>query len=115
MSAADDLAAALAELAVEYRTKLGPRLDALDALHAELAAGQGEAGRNQKLQDLRRELHTIAGSAKTFGLPAVTEAARAGEHFLDPLCDAGKAPGVAEWAALKTLLEALRQAAAGPG
>jgi HPt (histidine-containing phosphotransfer) domain-containing protein len=111
MNEADDLAAALAELAAEYRTNLTSRLDALEALTAELAAGQGDAGR---IQDLRRELHTIAGSAKTFGLPAVTDAARAGEHVLDPLCDAGKAPGVAEWAALKTLLEALRQAA-GPG
>lgn len=108
MSDADDLAAALAALAADYRTKLGPRLDALETLYAELAAGQGDAGR---IQDLRRELHTIAGSAKTFGLPAVTDAARAGEHFLDPFCDAGKALGVPEWAALKTLLETLRQAA----
>jgi len=108
MSDADDLATALAELAAEYRSNLTPRLDALEALHAELAAGQGDAGR---IQDLRRELHTIAGSAKTFGLPAVTDAARAGERFLDPFCDAGKALATAEWAELKTLLEALRQAA----
>jgi HPt (histidine-containing phosphotransfer) domain-containing protein len=108
MSDADDLAAALAELAAEYRTNLTPRLDALEALTDELAAGQGDAGR---IHDLRRELHTIAGSAKTFGLPAVTDAARAGEYFLDPFCDAGKAVAAAEWAELKTLLAALRQAA----
>jgi HPt (histidine-containing phosphotransfer) domain-containing protein len=109
VSDADELAAALAALAVEYRTKLTPRLDALEALAAALAAGQGDSA---DLRALHRGLHTIAGSAKTFGLPAVTDAARAGEYFLDPWCDARKTPGANEWAELKRLLAALRDAAA---
>jgi HPt (histidine-containing phosphotransfer) domain-containing protein len=109
VSDADELATALAALAVEYRTKLTPRLDALEALAAALAAGQGDAA---DLRALHRGLHTIAGSAKTFGLPAVTDAARAGEYFLDPWCDARKTPGANEWAELKRLLAALRDAAA---
>lgn len=108
MSDADDLAAALAALAIEYRTKLAPRLDALEVLAAALAGGQGDS---DDLRELHRGLHTIAGSAKTFGLPTVTDAARAGEAFLDPWRDAATPPGAAEWAELKTLLAALRKAA----
>jgi HPt (histidine-containing phosphotransfer) domain-containing protein len=108
VSDADALAAELAALAAEYRGKLAGRLDALDALAAALAGGQTRAAR---LEDLRRELHTIAGSAKTFGLPAVSTAARAGERLVDPWCDAGATPGVADWAELRSLLAALRRAA----
>lgn len=108
VSDADDLAAELAALSAEYRAKLALRLNAIDALAAELAGAEADA---RRLQDLRRELHTIAGSAKTFGLPAVSDAARAGERCLDPICDAGQLPDAAQWEALKTLLAALREAA----
>jgi chemotaxis protein histidine kinase CheA len=108
VSDADDLAAELAALAAEYRAKLALRLNAIDALAAELAGAEADA---KRLQDLRRELHTIAGSAKTFGLPAVSDAARAGERTLDPICDASQLPDAAQWDALKTLLAVLRKAA----
>jgi len=108
VSEADRFAAELAALNAEYRAKLALRLAALDVLAMELAVGQPDADR---LNDLRRELHTIAGSAKTFGLPAVTDAARAAERFVDPWCDSGRRPGAAEWAEFKTLLTALREAA----
>ncbi|KPK08431.1 MAG: hypothetical protein AMJ64_03430 [Betaproteobacteria bacterium SG8_39] len=107
MSDADELAAALAALAADYRVRLAARLDALDALAAGLRCGQTDVAR---LEDLRRELHTIAGSAKTFGLPEVGAAARAGERLLDPWCDAGKTPGAAGWAELRSMLAALRRA-----
>jgi len=110
MRDADEIAAELAVLSAEYRARLAPRLDALDALAAQLASGQGaDAG----LQDLHRELHTIAGSAKTFGLPAVSVAARAGERYLEPFCETGAAPSAAQWSALFALLAALRKSA-GP-
>jgi HPt (histidine-containing phosphotransfer) domain-containing protein len=108
VSDADDLAAALAALGTEYRANLAPRLDALEALAAALAGGQGD---NEDIRTLHRGLHTIAGSATTFGLPAVSDAARAGEKFLDPWRDAAKPPGTAEWAELNRLLAALREAA----
>lgn len=111
MSDADDLAAELAALAAEYRANLAPRLDALDARAASLGGGEADAA---PLKELRRELHTIAGSAKTFGLPAVTDAARAAEHYLDPICDTGQPFGPPELKALKTMLAALRQAAETP-
>jgi chemotaxis protein histidine kinase CheA len=108
MSDADALAAELAALSAEYRSKLLPRLDALEALAAALAGGQGDSA---DLRELHRGLHTIGGSAKTFGLPAVTDAARAGEKFLDPWRDAEKTPNAAAWAEVKRLLAALRKAA----
>lgn len=112
MSEADRFAAELAALNAEYRAKLALRLAALDVLAMELASGPADSAR---LNDLRRELHTIAGSAKTFGLPAVTDAARPAERFLDPWCDSGRMPGAAEWATFRTLLAALREAAkSGP-
>ena len=111
MRDADELAAGLAALAAEYREKLASRLDALDALAAQLASARAAGAR---LKDLHRELHTIAGSAKTFGLPAVSAAARAGERYLEPFCETGTAPSAAQWEALIGLLAALRKAAA-PG
>jgi len=38
--------------------------------------------KNGAIAELRRELHTLAGSAGTFGLPRVGAAAQAAENFL---------------------------------
>jgi len=109
MRDADELAAGIAALAAEYREKLAARLDALDALAAQLASGRAADAR---LKDLHRELHMIAGSAKTFGLPAVSAAARAGEHYLEPFCETDAAPSAVQWETLIALLAALRESAA---
>ena len=58
-------------LIAEYRTDLPAKLDAMEALRS--------AGR---ITELRRALHTLAGSAGTFGLPEVGDAARAAEECL---------------------------------
>jgi len=107
VSDADELAAELARLSAEYRVTLARRLDALDAILVALSAEQ--AGADQ-LQELRRVLHSIAGSARTFGLPAVSEAARAGEALIAPWFDGRESPQLADWAALKDVLCALRKA-----
>lgn len=108
MSDADDLAAELAALEAEYRHKLAARLDALQALAAQLSSERPSA---PVLQDLYRALHTIAGSAKTFRLPAVSEAARAGERYLEPICAAQESLSARQQDELKALLAALRKAA----
>ena len=36
-----------------------------------------------RLKEMRKELHTLAGSAGTFGLPHVSKAARAAVDYLD--------------------------------
>jgi len=108
VSDADELAAELAALEAEYRDKLAARLDALDALAAQLSSGEASAS---GLRDLYRALHTIAGSARTFRLPAVSEAARAAERYLEPICAEANALSAPQQDDLRALLAALRKAA----
>ncbi len=65
-------------LLAEYRRELPPKLARLEE---HFAAG--------RFTELRRELHTIAGSAGTFGLPQVGEAARVAEDYLETAGGAG--------------------------
>ena len=65
----------LEELQAEYRAELPAKLAHLKAL---LAAG--------RWKELQRALHTLAGSAGTFGLPAVGDAAREAEAC----CESGE-------------------------
>ena len=94
--------AELEALRAEYRADLRPKVESLEALRGSLAAGAAPAS---GMQELYRGLHSIAGSAKTFGLPEVSEAARAAERFLEPHCAAGAPPP--DWAGLRRLIEAL--------
>lgn len=71
MSRREQLDASLAALRSEYRAALPARLERIDSL---LAAG--------RLKELERELHTLAGSAGTFGLAAVATAASAAQELL---------------------------------
>jgi HPt (histidine-containing phosphotransfer) domain-containing protein len=91
-----------------YRSSLGPRIAALEVLRAALAGGRTPAAEAARLRaDLHRELHSIAGSGRTFGLAGVSEAARAAEVFVEHRCPAGSAPDAAAWEALKPLLQDL--------
>jgi len=92
----------------DYRRKLPARLDRLENAQCELAAGMAPAG---ALEELHRELHTLAGSAEMFGLPEVTASARAAEAFLEPYRAGGRMPAAGDWAAFRLLLEKLRRAA----
>jgi HPt (histidine-containing phosphotransfer) domain-containing protein len=69
---ANPLRAEFDALLAEYRREL-PRK--LGRLQEHFAAG--------RLGELRRELHALAGSAGTFGLPEVSKAARAAEDYLE--------------------------------
>ncbi len=91
------LRAELDAIIAEYRGSLPSKMDCLDAL---LAAGDVAA--------LTRELHTLAGSAGTFGLPQLGAAARAAEELL-----ARDASG-ARRDELERLLGALRHEACKP-
>ena len=96
---------ALAELSAEYRSGLPARMAELDELWI---ASQGN---RIPPQELRRALHSIAGSAKTFGLAEVTSTARAAEQMLDPCCDAGLPLPAESQIAFEILLHALKSAA----
>lgn len=124
---ADAFKAELAKFNADYRAALPARLDDMDALWARFSASvsAGAGARDvggmdaaamdaAALADLHRLLHTLAGSAKTFGLAPVSAAAREAEHALDPCIAAGNAPDAAERARIAALLEALRRCAAVP-
>ena len=100
----DAFKAQLAQLNAEYRAALPGKLADIDALwvrHADAAA----------LTDLHRQLHTLAGSAKVFGIAAVSSAAREAENALSVPVHRGTPPDAAERLRVDGLLEALRQAA----
>lgn len=84
-------------LLAEYRRDLLPKLARLEE---HLAAG--------RLAELTRELHTLAGSAGTFGMPRLGEAALAAESYLASCGARLDGPQRAE---LERLLAQLRRAA----
>jgi HPt (histidine-containing phosphotransfer) domain-containing protein len=92
----------------EYRGALPARVDGIERSWAAIVRGDA-AG--QPLAGLVRELHSIAGSAGTFGLAAVSEAARAAEGFLSPYAERGAAPDAARRPEFERLLLALGRSA----
>lgn len=110
MSDDEEFRRGLEAIFAEYRQSLGKRLAELGALARDLANGAALPGR---MSDLRRGLHSLAGTGRTFGLPEVSHKAAAAESFLEPFCAAGTLPHPDEWAEFGQLFEALQQAAAG--
>lgn len=100
----DAFRAQLAQLNAEYRAALPAKIAVIDALWARQADGAA-------LGELHRLLHTIAGSARVFGLAALGVAAREAENALVPLVEAGSLPDADCRARIDALLEAFRQAA----
>jgi len=72
-------------LRVEYRQSMPAKLDRIEALWELILKGMQD---DTRLAQLKKELHTIAGSAGTFGLPEVGNAARAAEECLGEATDA---------------------------
>ena len=100
---AEEFKRQLEALNAEYRSGLPARLGEIDDLWRK-SPGSNAA--------LLRALHSMAGSAKTFGVKGVSEAAAAAEQYLAPFCERGVEPGPADRAAFEQLLGALRRAAA---
>ena len=98
----------LEAISAEYRSGLPAKLAELDALWRELASGAAEPGR---MGDLLRALHSMAGSAKTFGVSGVSEAAAAAESFLEPFSKRRKLPNSAQQAKFTLLLDNLKNVA----
>ncbi len=103
------------ELSAGYRGSLPEKLAEIEALWSALSGGTEPVAR---LSDLRRLLHTIAGSARTFGMGEVSTTAKAAETFLDAFCGdeadpapACALPAAADGVAFDALLGALRRSA----
>jgi HPt (histidine-containing phosphotransfer) domain-containing protein len=100
------LAQLLAEAKAEYRRTLPGKLAQIESLWFARINGTLPP---EEFAGLQRLVHTIAGSAKTFGLPAVGDAARALELAISP-SDSPAGPMPADEAArVRKLVEALRQ------
>lgn len=94
----------------EYRASLPGKLAEVDALWGMMAAG---ATQPEACGELLRKLHTLAGSARTFGFPELGTAARVAENFLEPYCKDGAMPQSSDREAFGRLLGAVRQSASG--
>lgn len=103
---AEEFGKQIEALRAAYRSELPGKLAQLDDLWRGLTSGALQPGR---IADLRRGLHSLAGSARTFGVAGVGEAAAAAESWLEPYCDRGAVPGAAEQAEFQRLLDALKQ------
>ena len=100
----------LAEMKAEYSRALPEKLAQIESLWGAIVAGAwSAAGR----AELVRGAHTIAGSAKTFGLPAVSEAARSLGEAVEQL-DVNSAAESNDLRRIAGLIDALRMAAMPP-
>ena len=78
----DDLQQALALFRAQFAEQLPARLSEVGD---RLVAWQADPSDNDRLRELHRVVHRLAGSAGTFGMPAFGEACRAIELQLEEL------------------------------
>ena len=109
MASDDDLSRALQEFNADYRRSLPERMRNIDALWSSVKRGEAEA---DDLYQLMRALHSIAGTGRTFGMPALSAAAAAAEDWLDPYCRKKEQPAAPMYVDFEPLLGAVKQAAA---
>lgn len=104
----DEFKQMLAAVSAEFRADLPARMAGIDELWRQIIDG-GYAP--QRMDDLIRAVHKIAGSAETFGLTAVGQAAAAAESCLESCRGIPQAPEAAVEAEITRLLDMLRDAA----
>lgn len=90
----------LEELHAEYRRELPAKVQAISQLWT-----------TRQMKELQRALHTLAGSAGTFGMPEVSAAAREAEDYLEAC---GPALDAAQQAGFQRLFEAICSQAGAP-
>ena len=101
-----DLGKEFQKLRTEFRGSMPAKLTRLRSLWGRIDCGEPDP---DALEILRRELHTMAGSAGTFGLPQVGKAAAAAEDALAGLKE-GSRPGAKRAAKFAALLDKLDKA-----
>jgi PAS domain S-box-containing protein len=102
-----DLLEQLARLREDYHCQLAGKLAAIDATARHLEAGPWLV---ESARALQMQVHKLAGSAGTFGMPEVSEIARALELALTPFLGEDAAPAVRERAVIGAHLTDLRSA-----
>lgn len=101
-----DLGKEFEKLRTEYRGSLPAKLRRLRSLWERIDCDEPDP---DALDILKRELHSMAGSAGSFGLPEVSKAAAACEDALDGL-RAGSRPGAKRSAKFSARLAKLDKA-----
>jgi chemotaxis protein histidine kinase CheA len=101
-----DLGKEFQKLRTEFRGSLPAKLRRLRSLWERIDCDEPDA---DALEILKRELHTMAGSAGTFGVPQVGKDAAAAEDALAGL-KAGSRPGAKRAAKFAALLGKLEKA-----
>ena len=101
-----DLGKEFQKLRGEFRGSLPAKLRRLRSLWERIDCEEPDS---DAFDMLKRELHTMAGSAGSFGLPQVSKAAAAAEDALGGL-KPGSRPGAKRSAKFRTLLDKLDKA-----
>jgi chemotaxis protein histidine kinase CheA len=101
-----DLGKEFQRLRMEFRGSLPAKLTRMRSLWGRIDCEEPDA---DALEILKRELHTMAGSGGSFGLPQVSKAAAAAEDALDGLKE-GSRPGAKRSAKFGALLDKLEKA-----
>jgi chemotaxis protein histidine kinase CheA len=101
-----DLGKEFQKLRTEFRGSLPAKLKRLRSLWERIDCEEPDA---DALEILKREVHTMAGSAGSFGLPQVSKFAAAAEEALAGL-KAGSRPGAKRAAKFRVLLDKLDKA-----
>jgi len=107
---AEDFRRHLDALGADYRACLPAKVAAIRSLWRHSMSGVGAP---EGLTELKRELHTLAGSARTFGVADVGELARAAESLLDACCERGTPPDAGSVTELARLIDAIQRSVAG--
>lgn len=105
-----DLGREFQKLRAEFRGSMPAKITRLRSLWARIDCDEPDA---DALEILRRELHTMTGSAGSFGLPQVSAAAGVAGACLEGL-KPGSRPGGKRAARFGKLLDALEKAALPP-
>ena len=101
-----DLGKEFQKLRKEFRGSLPAKLKRMRSLWARIDCEEPDG---DALEILKRELHTMAGSGGSFGLPQVSKAAAAAEDALAGLKE-GSRPGAKRCAKFAGLLDKLAKA-----
>lgn len=102
---------ALEQIASQFATALPGRLEEIATACQTLLSGNASA---EVREILHRSVHSLTGSAKTFGFPLLSDAARALELELKPLLTAAPPMDAPQLLQVEKLLEALIDSAKQP-
>ena len=112
MTSDGDLQEMLKALQKDYRRSLPATLERIETAWTAMAKGSADAA---CVKSLERALHSIAGAAGTFGMPALGDAAAAAEAFTARYVEQGAIPAGGALDELDALLEAVRTEAGSSG